>query len=208
VKAFRTSAQGALVGLALALVVAGSAAAGLAPNPANHRKLIAKPMEGFRYDAAKKCKSRAQRGTKALARWLDRNVRGESWGILRCERWGRNSASLHAEGRALDWRLDARRPKEKRAAQRLIKTLLAADRKGRDAALARRMGVQGIIFNCKSWWSGQARMGKYSYCYRDNGRKKKNLDPTQAHRDHVHLELNWPGARKRTSFWRSKVSKR
>ena len=31
----------------------------------------------------------------------------------------------------------------------------------------------------------------------------ESLNPPQAHVDHMHLELNWPGARKRTSFWRS-----
>ena len=44
---------------------------------------------------------------KALERWLERNVRGESWGIIRCERLRPPEFSLHSEGRAIDWRLDA-----------------------------------------------------------------------------------------------------
>jgi hypothetical protein len=63
------------------------------------------------------------------------------------------------------------------------------------------MGVQGVIFDCRSWWSGMPDLGEYSYC-EDNG----DLDPTAAHKDHIHLELNWPGARKQTSFWRSPVA--
>src|SRR3954471_22760704 len=49
-------------------------------------------------------------------------------------------------------------------------------------------------------------MGDYSYCYGKNGRRKKNLDPTQAHMNHVHIELNLKGAAKRTTFWDKNVS--
>ena len=80
------------------------------------------------------------------------------------------------------------------------------DQNGNPSALARRMGVQGIIFDCKAWWAGQTELGRYSYCFNESGKKKKNLDPTQAHIDHIHLELNKPGAAKRTSFWRSPLA--
>jgi hypothetical protein len=205
-------ARGALAGLALALLAliacAAALASGLSPNPANDPRLLDRPIENFRYDHARGCRDDPPRGMRALQKWLQRNVRGESWGIMRCERLrgarlrGGGNYSLHSEGRAIDWHLDARRHKERRAARKLIRTLLARDRNDERAALARRMGVQGLIFNCKSWWSGQEGLGKYSYCYRPNGKKRDDLDPTQAHVDHVHIELNWPGARKRTSFWR------
>lgn len=203
----KTSARGALAGLALLLLLGAAASAGLRPNPANHPRLVGKEIERFRYDYAEGCRSGARKGTRALERWLADNVRGGSWGISRCERLG-SGWSVHSEGRALDWRLDASRPKEKRAAMRLIAVLLERDRRGEPAALARRMGVQGLIFNCRSWWSGQQGLGRYSYCYRPNGKKRKGLDRTQAHKDHVHIELNWPGARKRTSFWRSPPGRR
>jgi hypothetical protein len=204
----RTSARGALAGIVVALLVltASAVAGGLSPNPANDPRLVDKPIEGFRYDHAKRCRDRPARGTKALEKWLKGRVRGGTWGIVRCERLGGSDFSLHAEGRAIDWRLDARNAKERRAAMNLIHTMLEPDRNAESAALARRMGVQGLIFNCRSWWSGQDGLGEYSYCYRDNGKKRKGLDPTQAHKDHVHIELNWPGARKRTSFWRSPLA--
>ena len=72
---------------------------------------------------------------------------------------------------------------------RLIRTLLATDRKGNPRALARRMGVQGLIFDCRAWWAGMERMDEYSYCYRGNG------------------EANWKGAREQTSFWRSPLAR-
>jgi hypothetical protein len=208
VKDVTVRARGPLAGLlaaAIALFACFAAlAGGLSPNPANDPRLLDKPIEGFRYDHARGCRDEPPRGMRAFQRWLNRNVRGTSWGIMRCERLrGGGNYSLHSEGRAIDWHLDARRRKERRAARKLIRTLLARDANGERAALARRMGVQGLIFNCKSWWSGQEGLGKYSYCYRPNGEKRDDLDPTAAHVDHVHIELNWPGARKRTSFWRS-----
>jgi len=195
-----------LLACVLSLGVGAVAVARLSSNPANDSRLLDKPIEDPRYDSAERCLDRPQKGTLALQSWLGKNIRGVSWGIMRCERWGPNSASLHAEGRAIDWHLDARNAGERRAAMKLIRTLIESDRNGQPSALARRMGVQGLIFDCQAWWSGQQGLGRYSYCFQPNGEKKDNLDPTQAHVDHIHIELNWPGARKRTSFWRSPLA--
>ena len=194
------------IGAGLCLT-AGAANAGVVPNPANHGTLVDKPIEDFRYDRATSCRGDVPKGMKALESWLERNVRGESWGITRCEHLKRGNFSVHSEGRAIDWHLDAGISKQRRAAVRLVRTLLAKDRHGNEAALARRMGIQGLIFDCKSWWSGMDELGEYSYCYKRNGQIRHDLDRTQSHRDHVHIELNWPGARKRTSFWHSGVSR-
>jgi hypothetical protein len=195
--------------LAIAALCAGVLAApaighGLRPNPANSNRLLNAPIDDETYDPAEKCRDDVPPGMKALQRWLEHNVRGESWGIMRCERWGHHSCSLHCEGRAIDWRLDAGIAKERRAAQGLIDTLLASDRNGNERALARRMGIQGLIFDCHAWWAGSDGMGEYSYCYKRNGDLRDHLDRTEAHRNHVHIELNWAGARKRTSFWRGR----
>ena len=159
------------------------------------------PIDDYGYDHARKCVKRPAKGTLAMQSWLERNVRGVSWGIMRCERLSGKNFSLHAEGRAIDWHLDARKPAERRAANRLIKRLLATDSEGNAHALARRMGVQEIIFNCKSWWSGSEGMEPYSLCVDRRGRKRKKVNATLAHRDHVHIGLSRAGARKRTSFW-------
>jgi hypothetical protein len=196
--------RAAALGLSFALAAACAipASAGLVPNPANDPSLVDRPIEGYAYDDADHCVKAPQRGTRAMLRWLDRNVRGESWGTVRCEKWGPHEFSVHAEGRAIDWHLDARKPREKRAALSLIDALLATDQNGNQHALARRMGVQGIIFDCRSWWSGMDDMGTYSAC-----EGNKSPDPTTAHRDHVHVELNWDGARKQTSFWGSPAAR-
>ncbi len=195
-------------GITLAGAIAATATAGgLSTNPANDERLVGKPIEESRYDDADGCRKDVPKGMRELENWLERNVRGKSWGITRCERLKRDSFSVHSEGRAIDWHLDAGIAAQRRAAMRLIETLIEPDRNDNTTALARRMGVQGLIFDCKSWWAGMEELGRYSYCFKRNGDLRNDLDRTQAHRDHVHIELNWPGAREQTSFWRSPVSR-
>jgi hypothetical protein len=190
--------------IALALPAAASALPSLAANPAN--KLLARGIDPVRYDDATRCTGHDTPGIKALEAWLAQNSAGISWGTYRCEMWGKHSASLHAEGRAIDWHLDAAVPSEKRAAYALIKLLLAPDKDGNPVALARRMGIQGLIFDCQSWWGDPSgELGDYSYCTGKNGKRKNNLDPTQAHMNHIHIELNKLGAAMKTTFWNPKV---
>ena len=196
---FLLVALGAVTGLASAQSLHG--------NPANDPRLLPRPIEPSRYDYARRCLAHPQPGTVALERWLDRHFRGVSWGIMRCEKLGPGNFSLHSEGRALDWHLDAGVPAQRRAAARLIGLLLAADRDGNRTALARRMGVQGLIFDCRAWWAGQERLGRYEYCYTASGHRRRHLDRTEAHMNHIHIELDWAGARLRTSFWRSPLAR-
>ena len=181
----------------------GVALAALGPNPANHGALLDEPIEDYAYDGARRCTKFVPPGTKALVGWLERHTSGELWGIDRCERLSPGSYSLHAENRAIDWHMDARDRATGREAMKLIrKRLLATDRNGNENALARRMGIQGIIYDCRAWWSNPGGLTDYSYCFKRNGERRKDLDPTAAHIDHIHIELNWAGARMRTSFWR------
>lgn len=192
--------------LAAAALTPLAHASPISTNPADRPALLSEPIEELHYDNATHCLRHPQRGTLALQSWLARHWRGVSWGIMRCEKLSPHNFSLHSEGRAIDWHLDAGVPAQRHAAMRLIDMLLASDRDGNEAALARRMGVQGIIFNCHAWFGYGNRLGPYSYCYRRDGKRRKHLDRTQAHRDHVHIELNWAGALKRTSFWRSPLA--
>lgn len=193
----------------LALAPASAVAAGfptsfgpVAHNPAD--RLADQTIEDYRYDRAKRCTRSPRSGTLALARWLAAHAGGESWGIMRCEKLSRRNYSLHSEGRAIDWHLDARNAADRRAGRRLIKLLLAPDRAGNAHALARRMGVQEIIWDCRSWWSGAAEPERYSPCFSRSGRPRRRVDATTAHRDHIHIGLNRMGAARLTSFWRSR----
>src|SRR3954462_2320477 len=126
-------------------------------NPADH---VRSPIDDETYDEATHCAPKPKPGMVKLTRWMERHARGVSWGTYRCERWGKHSASLHAENRALDWDLDVNGPADnaetpplpwprpvtvpadKAEARRLIRLLLAPDRQGNPHALARRMGVE------------------------------------------------------------------
>jgi hypothetical protein len=121
-------------------------------NPAD--QFLDIPIEDFVYDRAAKCKNRRNAGITALANWLGENTRGVFWGSYRCEKWGKNSASLHAENRAIDWHLDALNRADRRAADKLFRLLLAPDELGNPQALARRMGVQELIWDCGYWGTG------------------------------------------------------
>lgn len=193
----------------LTLAPASAAAAGfpstfgpIRHNPAD--RLADQPIDSYRYDQAKRCARSPRRGTLALERWLGAHARGESWGIMRCEKLSRRNYSLHAEGRAIDWHLDARNSSGRGAGRRLIKLLLAPDRAGNPHALARRMGIQEIIWDCRAWWSGSTRPVGYSPCYTRRGKLRRRVDATTAHRDHLHIGLNRMGAARLTSFWRSR----
>lgn len=185
--------------LSLALLALAPATASAASNPAD--ALSATAIDPYRYDRAIDCRRSIPSGTLAMKAWLQRNAGGAFWGIQRCERWGKNSASLHAEGRAIDWKMNVRQRADKKEGLRLIGLLLATDTAGNRHALARRMGIQELIWNCRSWWSGNDGMRPYSACYDSKG-KPKRIDDTTAHRDHIHVGLSWPGARKQTTFWR------
>jgi hypothetical protein len=187
--------------LLCSIAVTGTAAAAFKPvkgNPAD--KLDSLPIEGYRYDLSRRCTKHPTPGALAMVAWLKQNSPGEFWGIMRCEKLGPHNYSLHADGRAIDWHLDVHTAAGRVAANRLISLLLAPDKLGNEHALARRMGVQEIIWNCTAWWSGPGGMEKYSVCYDKKGHRK-HVDDTTAHRNHVHIGLNHMGARKLTSFW-------
>jgi hypothetical protein len=168
-------------------------------NPAN--KLLDVAIEDSIYDDARKCRRRERAGVTALAAWLEAHARGVFWGSYRCEKWGKDSASLHAENRAIDWHLDAASKADQRAADRLFRLLLAPDRAGNPQALARRMGVQELIWDCGYWGAGMTNFRPYSVCFDEKGKRRKGVDKTSAHRDHVHIGMTKAGADARTSFW-------
>ena len=184
-----------LVVVLAALLVSGSAVAAkrtLRPNPADDRALVGKRLDPNRYDGADGCVRREPKGMRQLVRWMKGNTkRNTVYGTIRCD------GGVHGTGRALDWMLDARKKGQKRKATRVINTWLAKDRRGRPNALARRMGIQLIIYNCRWWQAGDRGWQQYSACRGG----KRNADPTQGHIDHIHVELTRPASKLRTSFW-------
>jgi hypothetical protein len=167
-------------------------------NPAD--ALLDVPLEDSRYDHATKCNMRPKPGVVAMTEWLTANTRGVFWGSYRCEKWGKDSASLHAENRAIDWHLDVAVKADRKAADELFRLLLAPDADGNPQALARRMGVQELIWDCGYWGAGMTEFEPYQPCVRSKKENKK-VDKTIAHRDHIHIGMTKPGAKALTSFW-------
>ena len=210
----RAALRAALPGLLLLLCLSAPAR-GLVRVPAQPAKVAGNPadalsklaIEASKYDKATRCSKARRPGMVAFERWLKRNVRGTSWGTYRCEKWGKRSASLHAEGRAIDWHLDRSKRVEAREAKRLILLMLAPDRAGNRQALARRMGVEEIIWDCGYWQAGMTKFKKYGGCYSKSGKLRRNVSATVAHRDHVHFGLTKSGAAKKTSFWTRRAAR-
>lgn len=189
----------ALAGPAAAMVKLPEVPVPVEGNPAD--RLLSLPIEDSTYDPGRKCTPKASRpGVLALQRWLEANARGVSWGSYRCEKWGKGQASLHAENRAIDWHLDAAVRADERAAETLIRLLLAPDAAGNPQALARRMGVEELIWDCGYWSAGMTQFSEYGPCYK-RGELKRKVNTTVAHRDHVHIGMTKRGAAGRTSFW-------
>ncbi len=201
---FRLFALAVVLGLAAPAAAHGSswpiAYTSVAKNPAD--ALADLPIEDSEYDPATRCSKKPKPGMTALINWLGDNAKGVFWGTYRCEKWGRKSASLHAEGRAVDWHLDVDVPADRREATRLIALLLAPDKLGRPQALARRMGVEEIIWDCGYWAQGMTSFSKYSVCFNKHGKRRKRVNKTAAHRDHIHFGLTKRGAAGRTTFWK------
>src|SRR5918997_4412742 len=185
--------------LASLILLALPALAVARANPADELTHI--PIEASVYDPATKCDDRQRRGVVKLTRWLEENVRGVFWGSYRCEKWGKREASLHAENRAIDWHLDVADRADRRAAQELIDLLLAPDAAGNEQALARRMGVEELIWDCGYWGAGMTEFEPYTPCFTKGGKPRKRVNKTVAHRDHVHIGMTGDGAMARTSFW-------
>ena len=168
-----------LILLPLLVILSLPALAWARANPAD--ELIGLPIEASVYDPATHCSPKPRPGMLALQAWLEENVRGVFWGSYRCEMWGKDEASLHAENRAIDWHLDAA---------------------GNAQALARRMGVEELIWDCEYWGAGMSDFLPYRPCYGKRGKLRKNVNKTAAHRDHIHIGMTKAGAAGKTSFWR------
>jgi hypothetical protein len=134
------------------------------------------------------CSPVAKPGTQAFANLLLRTYpNSRSLGISRS--CGVGGKSEHKEGRAFDWGVSVHRAADRKAVNDLMRWLLKTDRFGNRHAMARRLGIQYMIWNGRIWGAYAAGSG---------WRKYTGANP---HTDHVHFSLSWAGARKKTSFW-------
>jgi hypothetical protein len=178
----------------LASALVAGALVGLDAEPAEAKV----PRAAARYTAAIEplaayvgqatCSPVAKRGTTAFANLLLRTYpKSRSLGISRS--CGVGGKSEHKEGRAFDWGVSVHRAADRKAVNDLMRWLLQTDRFGNRHAMARRLGIQYMIWNGRIWGAYAAGSG---------WRKYTGSNP---HTDHVHFSLSWAGARKKTSFW-------
>ena len=155
-------------------------------------------IDAYRFDyPGSFCSGGARPGALGFLQWLSaHDAVGVSGGIYACRTiQGTNVLSLHAEGRAVDWVLDNRDARQRKIADGIVAALLTRAH-GHNHALARRMGIQEIIWNCRIWMSDRPDVGlaRYPPC-------STSADRTVRHENHFHVGLNQEGAEQRTSFW-------
>jgi hypothetical protein len=96
--------------------------------------------------------------------------------------------------------LDAHNPVDRASAETLLSWLLAPDEHGEPHAMARRAGIDYLIWDKRIWSSRTLEWQPYDgfdaagQCVATGGCR----DP---HTNHVHVSFSWPGARAETSFY-------
>lgn len=204
-RAARAVLGSAVAGLLLALVPAGlvpSSAAVLAPAaaPKPATPTFSSAIDALAgYQEQELCSPVAKPGATKLKALLQATYGPYSIGITRdC---GQGSISEHKEGRALDWMVSARNNVQKAKATAFLSWLLATDKYGNEAAMARRLGVMYIGWNNQMWRAYDTGRGwdELRGCYAAS--KAGTAYDNECHRSHVHISLTWEGAMALTSFW-------
>ena len=144
---------------------------------------VAPPYQGQRV-----CDPHAKPGVLAFAQLMVANygVGTSAWGITRnCN----SGITEHSEGRAWDWMLSSANPDQKAIADSVVTWLSAPDAQGRPGAMARRFGINYIIWNKRMWRAYAPERGWAAYT------------GSVPHTDHIHFTFTWDGAYRRTSWW-------
>ncbi|MGL5864969.1 MAG: peptidoglycan-binding domain-containing protein [Dermatophilaceae bacterium] len=164
-------------------LVSGAAGAASAPVPRPTHPLPRALDVAPPYQKGTQCLTEAQPGVVAFAKLLNSTYGARQYGILR------RCAAEHGEGRALDWMIDATDPAQRAVADTITRWLSAPDAQGRPGAMARRFGINYVIWNRQQWRAYAPERGWSPYT---------GLSP---HTDHIHISFTWDGAYARTSWW-------
>jgi hypothetical protein len=180
----------ALTVLSVGTLTASSAQAKAIKTARAHYPAAIEPLAAYQPQTT--CSPTAKPGVANFAaRLLAAYPSTRSLGIVRaCSVGGR---SEHKEGRAFDWGVSASSPSGRAKVARFVHWLFKKDRYGNRYAMARRLGIQYLIWNHHIWGAYSASAG---------WRKYTGADP---HTTHVHISFTWAGARAKTSFWTGKV---
>ena len=189
----RTAGLLAGAGLVAVMVAPLGADAAALRTPVAHVRLPAAAEDLQPYVAQDSCDPTAKPGVVAFrALMLTTYRRGRDGGIVQsCTVPG---LSEHKEGRAWDWMLDSRDPRDRAVATSALTWLLAAGPHGEPAWNARRLGIMYMIWDRRIWGAYRQSEGWRPYV------------GVSAHTDHIHFSFGWNGAMKRTSWWTGRVA--
>jgi peptidoglycan hydrolase-like protein with peptidoglycan-binding domain len=163
--------------------VGGTAEAAAPPMPKPSQPLPSALDVLTPYQKGTRCLTETQPGVLAFAKLLNATYGKHAYGTLR------TCAAEHGEGRALDWMLDAKDPEQLALGNALTRWLSAEDSAGRPGAMARRLGINYIIWNRQQWFAWDPDMAWKPYY------------GSSPHTDHIHFSFTWDGAYARTSWW-------
>ena len=113
-----------------------------------------------------------------------------------------SSYGPHDEGRAVDWRLNYADPKDREDGERLLRALYA-----HHDELARRMGVQAILWGCH-WWSSERPADHHALLVACRANDWRHTDPGWRHDNHIHFELAKTAAEARRQSVRARAGLR
>lgn len=170
-------------------VAGGSAVAGVAaavPSPPT-KSLPAELDIAPKYQAGYRCLSGDLPGPTAFGQLLNSHYGKHVYGI------NRTCAAEHGEGRALDWMVNAYSADGLALGNAITRWLSAPDSQGRPGAMARRFGINYIIWNRQMWRAYDPARGWAAYT------------GSSPHTDHIHISFTWDGAYKQTSWWTGKA---
>jgi hypothetical protein len=143
------------------------------------------------YQPQTKCHPTAQLGVLKFRALILKTYKGSGDdGIVRaCSSGG---TSEHKEGRAWDWAVSVKNPRQVAQIKTLFAWLFASDAHGNKYAMARRLGIMYIIWNKRIWGTYAASSGWRPYAC---------SGVTLCHQNHVHFSFSRPGAAGKTSYW-------
>jgi hypothetical protein len=172
--------------LAFAMTV-GMAPAAQAAIPAPPTKVLPVALDvRTPYVAQVSCDPRPKPGLTAFAALMTARYKT---GFIGTYRPCLSDISEHYDGRAMDWMLNVNNPTQKAIANSVTAWLSA-----NNGAMARRFGIQYIIWNHRMWREYRPQLGWAAYT------------GAVPHTDHVHISFSWDGAMKRTSWWTGKAT--
>ncbi|KGN40898.1 peptidoglycan-binding domain-containing protein [Knoellia aerolata] len=178
-----------LLSIPMGLSLSGGSASALATGvPLPPTKVLPAELDiAPKYQEGYRCLSGNLPGPTAFAKLLNGHYGTHIYGI------NRTCAAEHGEGRALDWMVNAYTADGLALGNAITRWLSAPDAQGRPGAMARRFGINYIIWNRQMWRAYDPARGWAPY---------SGVSP---HTDHIHLSFTWDGAYQQTSWWTGKA---